>query len=166
MVSESFEKMSRQTKMHLTLLEHSGDLDKSHLEGRILDFGAFIGYNSQALKSFGGDVEAVDVHESIKEIIKEGILSANKVYHQNGIELLRNRPDTYDLICGFLLGPLHDNIFLNEFYEAAKIGLKDTGKILITSDPGSFKYVKKLTDNGYGFIKRYPTFPPIFIGSK
>lgn len=95
-----------QTKMHLDLLIYLGKLDESLLKGRVLDWGAGFGTNTQSLNNFGGYVEAVDISEAVNEIIARGILPKEKVYHQDGIRLLKNHPDTYDLIASFMFGPL------------------------------------------------------------
>ncbi len=157
------------TYMHLQLLLHAGDLDRSHLEGRILEFGAFIGTNTQALKNFGGNIEVVDISKGVNEIATRGILPQDKVYHRDGIQLLRENPNTYDLIASFLFGPItnsEDEKFLREFYEVSCIGLKPEGRILLTSDAGSFQYIRKLAQEGYGIVSTNPMFPDAFIGKK
>ena len=157
------------TKMLLDLLVHTGKLDKSHLKGRVLEFGAGYGTNTQALNNFGGTVEAVDIADVVNEIVARGILPQDRVYHQEGIQLLRDRPNTYDLVASFLFGPIssqEDEVFLREFYEAASIGLKQDGRILLTSDINSFRYIEKLAQEGYGEVSKNPTFPYAFIGRK
>ena len=50
-----------EAKMHLDLLVHLGKLDETLLRGRVLDWGAGGGTNTQALNNFGGYVESVDI---------------------------------------------------------------------------------------------------------
>jgi len=158
-----------QTKMHLDLLVHLGKLDESLLRGRVLDWGAGQGTNTQALNNFGGYVEAIDISDAVDLIVERGVLPKERVYKQNGLQFLRDRPDTYDLITSFLFGPLQrdgDRQFLREFYEAARVGVKPEGKILLTSDIGSFRCIEELAQEGYGEVLRFPTFPYAYIGRK
>lgn len=157
------------TFMLLQLLQYLDKLDETHLNGRVLDFGSAYGTNTQALNNFGGYVEAVDISNSVNEIIRCGILPVDRVYHQDGIALMRDRPNTYDLITSFLFGPistLNDKAFLREFYNTARMGLKSSGKILLTSDIGSFSHIEELVHEGYGKVFRFPTFPMVFISGK
>ena len=155
--------------MLFDLLIYSGKLDKSYLKGRVLEFGAAWGTNTQALNNFGGTVEAVDISDSVNEIVARGILPQDKVYHQDGIQLLRDRPNTYDLVASFLFGPIisfDDEKFLREFYEAASIGVKEDGRILLSSDIGSFRHIERLAQEGYGVVSKNSIFSPVFIGRK
>ncbi|MEK6969476.1 MAG: class I SAM-dependent methyltransferase [Nanoarchaeota archaeon] len=157
------------TKMHLDLLVYTGKLDESHLKRKVLEFGAGWGTNTLALNNFGGAVEAVDVSGAVNEIVTRGILPQDRVYHQDGIQLLRDRPNTYDLVASFLFGPIsspQDEKFLREFYEAASVGIKQDGRILLTSDISSFSYIERLAQEGYGVVSKNPTFPHAFIGRK
>lgn len=157
------------TKMHLDLLVYAGKLDESLLKGRVLEFGAAWGTNTQALNNFGGNVEAIDISDAVNEIVARGILPQNRVYHQDGIQLLRDHPNTYDLVASFLFGPIsspQEERFFREFYEAAIVGIKQDGRILLTSDISSFRYIERLAQEGYGVVSKNPTFPPAFIGRK
>ena len=173
-LSELQAKRALETNMLLELLKHFGKLD-DHLQGRVLDFGAGSGVSTAALKQFGGYVEAVDTSDTIDYIISRNILPQEQVHKTVGIKFLKDRPDNYDLVTAFMFGPIvgdtepqslgRVNQFLRDFYEAAKIGIKPNGKILITSDMGSFRHVEELSRQVGGEVLRYPTFPSVyFIG--
>ena len=154
------------TKRLLDQLISQGDLPRELLEGRVLDFGAAHGTNTQAFLNFGGHVDVVDTSKFVHLISKQGILSEENVHHCDGITLLRNRPATYDLIAALMFGPVcspQDEIFLNEFYKAAKIGIKPSGKILMTSDKGSFQRIAALADHRKGKVVTYQSFPSAYI---
>ena len=68
-----------------------------------------------------------------------------------------------------MFGPIsspNDQRFLREFYDAARTGLKDDGRIILTSDISSFQAIERLAQEGYGVVSKNPTFPPAFIGAK
>ncbi len=122
------------TKMYLDLLVHLGKLNEAMLKGRVLDFGSAYGTNTQSLNNFGGCVEAVDISDSIDQIAERAILPRDRVHKTDGIQFLRQHTDTYDLIASFLFGPIQsieDRRFLRKFYEAACIGVKPQGRILL-----------------------------------
>ena len=168
-LTDSQKQRALDTKMLLDLLVHNGSLDESLLKGRVLEFGAGWGTNTQALNNFGGTVEAVDISGTVNEIVARDILPKDRVYHQDGVQLLRDRPNDYDLVASFLFGPIfsfRDERFLREFYEAASIGVKPEGRILLTSDTNSFRHIERLAQEGYGTVSKNPTFPSVFIGRK
>ena len=117
-----------QTNMHLELLVHLGKLDES-----LLDWGAGRGTNTQALNNFGGYVEAVEISDTVDLIVERRILPEDRIHKTDGIQFLKECPDTYDPIASFLFGPIlngNDRQFLREFYKAACIGVKPEVKNL------------------------------------
>lgn len=158
-----------QTKMHLDLMVDLGKLDGILLKGRVLDWGAGFGTNTQALNNFDGQVEAVETSDSAQFIRENGILPPERVYQEDGINFLKSHPDTYDLVASFLFGPIadeRDRRLLRQFYEAAQVGIKPSGRVLLTSDIGSFSYITQLETEGLGDVIKVPEFPPAFVGRK
>ena len=156
------------TKMYLDLLVFLNKIDEKLLSGRVLDFGAGTGVSTQALNNFSNNVEAVDISDSIDHIIERGILPPERAHKTDGIQFLREHPNTYDVVAAFWFGPLpteRDRQFLKEFYQAACVGVKPEGRILITSDIGSFRYIEKELA-GKGEIMKFPGFLPAYLGKK
>jgi len=150
--------------MYLDFLTFTGRLDKELLSGRVLDFGANVGVSTQALNNFSNNVEAVDISDTVQEVVRREILPSERVYQTDGIQFLREHPDTYDFVAAFWFGPIQDRQFLKDFYQAACVGVKQEGKILITSDIGSFKHIEEeLGSNG---VIKTPGFLPAYLGSK
>lgn len=157
------------TRMLLERLCNAGDLEESLLKGRVLEFGAGRGTSTPALTYFGGNVEAVDISEHVHRITASDLLPADNVYQQDGIELMNEREETYDIVASFLFGPLYnatDDLFLKNFYAAACRAIKEEGKIILTSDLGSFRHIERLAKEGYGEARKDTGLPPVFIGGK
>ncbi len=158
-----------QTKLQLDLLVQFGKIDERLLRGRVLDWGAGYGVGTQALNNFSGYVEAVDISDSVDEIANRGILPKERVYKTDGIQFMREHPDTYDTIASFLFGPLtneRDAEFLRNFYQTACGSINSEGRILLTSDIGSFKYIERLARSVNREVLCVPSFPSVFIGKK
>ena len=156
--------------LHLDLLKGIEAIDGGRIShGKALDWGAGHGSSTQALKNHSDDVEAVEKLEAAKIIVERSILPAERVYVEDGIEFLKRNPKRYDFIMASLLGPVYNagigRHLHTLFYDAAMIGLKPQGNVLITTDVQSFRYVERELAKGR-VEKSWSGFLPAWIGRK
>jgi SAM-dependent methyltransferase len=121
---------------------------------KILDFGAGSGGPTLALvqlaEQTGGKVEAVEPwQKGVAEIVESGVLPAEDVYVEDGIEFLSKRGQSgnkFDLITAFMFGPDADGSFSNQLIAAASRALEPSGQLLVTSDGGTMEAVQHTCD--------------------
>jgi hypothetical protein len=170
-ILESIKPIMILARMQLELLVHLGKLPEELLKGKILDFGAGVGTSTQALTYFGGDVQAVEIGDQAELIHDLGILPKDRVLQEDGILLMERNPGKYDLVTAFMYGPIlgfGSEELYQRFYQAAQGAIKSQGRILVTSDVGTFSEVRRLMqEDGYTPDFSYnPGFFPALIGKK
>lgn len=123
-------------------------IDKSHIRGKILDFGCGFGGSTAVLGIYQGDVTAVDLAGFQHHLAKA---LANKIIRVNGVEYLSKLPaNSLDLITAFMIGPefVYHGI-CKDFYLAAQQALKPDGRILVTSDYETIATLSKISPKNY-----------------
>lgn len=158
------------TKMQLDDLINKGYLDIKNLEGRVLDWGACYGTRTQSLKTYGGDVEAVDMSYVVFDIAEDGILPLEKVHHEDGIDFIKNKKGEFNLIIATMAYP-SDKItyryFVTNLYRTAIENVAENGQVLITSDALVFREaINDLQEIKSGVVLDSSEFPLAFIGKR
>lgn len=156
----------------LELLLLHDHLDVSHVTGKVLNWGCGSGGESYIFRRNDADVTAIDISpEFIDRLLKAKILPEERVICGDGIIYLKGTPDdTYDLITAFNFGPIDYEFAFKlffDFYREANRTIKPSGRILMTSDTGSYEEMKKYL-KGYGHFVIFEAlgFEPAFVGKK
>ena len=92
------------------------------------------------------------------------ILPEENIYQREGIELMKSFNDnSFDLILSLMFGPDKDGSFAEEFYLEANRIVKQSGRILIITDPNTLNQFEMRFTNAY---KHKGKMFNLFIGFK
>ncbi|MDY6854091.1 MAG: class I SAM-dependent methyltransferase [Thermodesulfobacteriota bacterium] len=132
----------------------AGILLKSHVSGKVLDFGCGLGGGALVLSYNGADVTAIDIDsKSIEEFRKYKLIDSVKIIQGDGITYMNTlSEDSLDLITAFIFGPDFEGSFIQRFFATANHAIKPNGKILITSETGTLSLVERNCPQGRGHL--------------
>jgi len=120
--------------LNISLMQ--GKIERKHITGKVLDFGAGFGGSSIFLALQDSKVTAIDKNKYLKkDLQKTGLFNRREIYQGDGIDYMLDHPNTYNLITAFCLGDWDTDLnFIKDFYQASRIALRKDGRILVTSD--------------------------------
>jgi len=127
-------------------------INDSHFRGKVLDFGCGVGGSSYFFSLNQANVVAVELSNSIDELKKLDILPKENIIHGDGLKLMRSFDEnSFDMVVAQMLGPDSEGDFIEVFYKEANRILKQSGRILITSDIGTIQQLNARYINGYQY---------------
>jgi SAM-dependent methyltransferase len=135
----------------------AGLLLKSHLSGKVLDFGCGLGGGALVLSYNGANVTAIDIDSKpIEEFSKYNLIDSVKIIQGDGIAYMDNLPEnSLDLVTAFIFGPDFEGSLIRRFFATANHAMKPKGRILITSETGTLSLVDRNCCDGCGhFVSR------------
>ena len=138
----------------LIAASESGLLLRSHISGKVLDFGCGLGGGALVLSYNGADVTAIDVDpKSIEEFRKYNFINTVNIILGDGIAYMDTLPEnSLDLVTAFIFGPDFEGSLIQRFFAAVKHALKPKGRTLITSDTGTLSLVEGNCPKGCGYF--------------
>jgi SAM-dependent methyltransferase len=139
----------------------------------VLNWGCGSGGECYIFYRNGADITAIDKSSNnINILLRTKILPEDRAIHGDGNAYLRTKQsNSHDLITAFMFSPYLSNPrwskLLTNFYEESNRVIKPSGRILITSDRGTVKYIKKyLTGYVDSVDFRISEIEPALIGKK
>ena len=132
----------------------AGLLLKSHVSGKVVDFGCGLGGGALVLSYNGADVTAIDIDsKSIEEFRRYNLIDPVKIIQGDGITYMDTlSEDSLDLVTAFIFGPDFEGSLIQRFFATANHALKPDGRILITSETGTLSLVERNCPQGYGYF--------------